>query len=390
MKLFEAEAKALLQAHGVVVPYGVWVTEENQLAAALAKVGRPAMLKAQVLRGGRHKAGLVRTLNESDAAVTATQFFRQVVAGPEPCAGVLVEQRVNHSGEIYVLLDVDDLTGDIRCWTSASGGVDVEQNAEDLREAHFPADDPAPRERILASLDPHLTAPAAAAVADAAAALVLAMRDCDAEIVEINPLGLSDSAATVLDAKMTIDDNATYRQQTLAASLPQRAANVRRSTDALGERARQAGLTYMPLEGDIALLSMGAGFGMAVMDLVAEHGGKPANFIDTSGGVSVDAVRELADIVLCRAREVGARSIIISFVITASSLRNVVEGVVAALADHPDRPPVFSTFNAGAAATVSMSYEEAVDRLEAAGVGVSPDLPATVSAAVACPLRSAR
>ncbi|MCU4183888.1 hypothetical protein K6U06_05910 [Acidiferrimicrobium sp. IK] len=390
MRLFEAEAKALLQEHGVAVPFGVWVTEETQLLDALATVGRPAMLKAQVLSGGRHKDGLIRALAESDPDATAVQFFRRVVGGRDPCAGVLVERRVEHSGEMYLLLDVDDLSGDIRCWTSASGGVDIEQNAGDLREAHFPADEPAPRERILASLDPRLAAPAAAAAADAAAALVSAMRGCDAEIVEINPLGLTNGTAMVLDAKVTIDDNATYRQQIPAPSLSPRAANVRRSADALSERAHVAGLTYLPLDGDIALLSMGAGFGMAVMDLVAEHGGRLANFIDTSGGVSVNAVRELADIVLCRAREVGARSIIISFVIAASSLRNVIEGIVAALSDHPERPPIFSTFNAGAAATVSMSYDEAVEWLESAGVHVSPDLPDTVSAAVACGFQSAR
>ncbi len=337
MRLFEHQAKALLRERGVPVPEGRLArTAEEAVAGAESLGGDAWVVKAQVLAGGRGKAGgvrLCRSLGEVRKAAQALIGARLVTpqTGPEgePVEAVWVEKALPIAHERYLAVLLDRELEAASVLAAREGGMSVEEiarrNPEALLRLPLAGERLAPEEaaRVRAHLD------ADEALEALVARVVDAFWALDAMLVEINPLaGLADGRWIAADAKIMLDDNAAFRHPEWTEF---RLQEVR---DPLEARARSAGLNYIALDGDIGCMVNGAGLAMATMDLIALYGGRPANFLDVGGGVSVDAVAEGFRVLFAHR---GLRAILVNIFGGIVRCDWIAEGLIQALAGR--KPP---------------------------------------------------
>ena len=306
MHLHEYQAKQLFSDYGIPVPVGEMLDHSQAVAGLISSLGGSAwVIKAQVHAGGRGKGGGVRLVEGEQAlrgAVAAMIGSRLVTRQTDseglPVNSVLVEQTVPIAREIYFGMLVDRSQERIRLMASRAGGMDIEAVAASdpdaiLTETVNPAIGlQAYQCRNLAfalGLEGKQIN-AFAKLVTAAYRLVLA---CDASLLEINPLVVTESGELLaLDAKVDIDDNAVFRHPKLADLRDTRQEDPRENA------ARQHGLNYIRLHGNIACMVNGAGLAMATMDLIKLHGGMPANFLDVGGGATAEKVAEAFKLIL--------------------------------------------------------------------------------------------
>ena len=293
MDLLEHQGKALFASAGLpVLPAGVAVTPEDAARLA-AVVGLPAAVKAQARTGGRGKAGgirICRSAGEVEAA--AAEILAMTIRG-KPVVSVLVEQAAEVAREMYLAtVSSRALRGPLLVF-AREGGVDIEELARRDPGAivRSPIDpllgicDYQVRDVVAAAaLDPE--GPGAADARKALGAVVRALwkfyRDRDATLAEVNPLVLTkDGEVVCLDSKVTVDDNALFRQPDLTPDEP---------ADEREAKARRAGLAFVPLAGDIGVIGNGAGLVMSTIDQIAVAGGSAADFCDIGGGARADVV----------------------------------------------------------------------------------------------------
>ncbi len=289
MKLYEHQARELLSAAGIPLSPGKVAHSPAEAAEAAAQLGLPVMLKAQVLVGGRGKAGgvkMARTLEE------ARERSREILAlriKEVPVRRLLVVRAVDIRREYYLGLTVDRAARKIVAIVSASGGVDIEELAarepQAILTAHIhPLAGPDQEElgRLLARAFP----PAQALEAlRTLFSLYELFRAKDASLVEINPYAeLPDGSLLAADAKVVLDDNGLARHPELEAYRNEEEYSPEETA------ARAAGLSFVSLEGDIGCIVNGAGLAMATMDQIKLFGGSPANFLDVGGSSSPEKV----------------------------------------------------------------------------------------------------
>lgn len=306
MKLHEYQAKSLLQQAGLPVPPGVPILAIGEISAVVKKLSAgPWVVKAQVHTGGRGKAGGILMAKEpSEVEDAARKLFGKTLVthqtGPDGIVirKLYVEQAQSVARELYLACILDRSKGHPVIMASTQGGMEIEELARTKPEAIlYEAVDPWTglqpyRARSLAQrLGLQGTALASfAAVAQGLAKTFLAY---DASLLEINPLGLTgEGRAVVMDAKMTLDDNALFRHPDVQQWRDPAEENP------LDVRASQAGVNYINLGGTIGCLVNGAGLAMATMDLIKYHGGEPANFLDVGGGANTQQVTEAFQILL--------------------------------------------------------------------------------------------
>ena len=288
MKLHEYQAKELLARYGVPVPKGsVAITPAEAMAAAEAAGGK-VVVKAQIHAGGRGRAGGVKMVTtpaearDAAAALLGTRLVtHQSGPGGQPVNAVLVEEQFEIARELYLGVVIDNSSGMPLVIASASGGVEIEEVAEQHPELiHRQLVDPTVgfqgyQARALAfatGLEGDLNRPAVALIT----ALVRAFIEGDASMAEINPLAVTaDGRLLAVDAKFTVDDNADFRHADLFKLAD------RSQEDPLELLAKDAGIeNYVKLDGNIGCLVNGAGLAMATMDAIQFEGGMPANFLD--------------------------------------------------------------------------------------------------------------
>ncbi|MEY2342587.1 ADP-forming succinate--CoA ligase subunit beta [Acidithiobacillus sp. IBUN Pt1247-S3] len=306
MNLHEYQAKRLLAEEGVPVPKGIpafSVKEAINQARALG--GRDWVLKAQVHAGGRGKAGGVQRVQSIAAVEAAAQSLlgkRLVTAqtGPEGqhVAALLIEEPSQITREFYLALLVDRAAARLTFIASAEGGMEIEALAATRPDAI---------QRIV--LDPGvgflpyqardlgfawgLPAAAVQQLVKVMQGMYQLARRLDAQMVEINPLALTaEGKVLALDAKVVMDDNALYRHAESDELFDSTQQDPREIT------ARQFGLNYISLDGNIGCMVNGAGLAMATMDLIKLHGGEPANFLDVGGGAAADKVTQAFKLIL--------------------------------------------------------------------------------------------
>ena len=298
MNLHEYQAKALLNRFGVPIAAGeVAASPEQAEAAARTLGGGRWAVKAQVHAGGRGKGGGVALCDSLEAVREAAGRLlgtRLVTpqTGPEglPVDKVYVEQASAIARELYLSLLIDRAAESACFVGSAAGGMDIEQVAHETPEKIA-------RVKVQAALGvmPYagrrlarffgLEGEAAREMHTIAVALYRMFDECDASLIEINPLVVTgDGNLLALDAKVAVEDNALFRQQELAA---QRDPG---QEDELERRAQEVGLSYVSLDGSIACMVNGAGLAMATMDLIKLQGGEPANFLDVGGAADASRV----------------------------------------------------------------------------------------------------
>jgi succinyl-CoA synthetase beta subunit len=306
MNLHEYQAKALLRRYAVPVPAGEpAATPDEARAAALSVGGARWAVKAQVYAGGRGKAGGVVLCDSVDAVHAEARRLlgsrlRTHQTGPAglPVERVLIEAPTAIARELYLGALVDRARERVVFMASAAGGMDIETvAAERPDELLFTHVDPVVglmpwqgrRIGFFLGLEPSCIKP----LQQILQGLYDVMTGCDASLVEINPLVVTEAGELLaLDAKLTIDDNALYRQGELAA------LRDPSQEDARELAAAEHQLSYISLDGNIGCMVNGAGLAMATMDLVKVHGGMPANFLDVGGGTTAERVAEAFKLIL--------------------------------------------------------------------------------------------
>ena len=306
MNLHEYQAKALFAKFDIPVPEGrVAATAAESIAAAEALGGELWVVKAQVHAGGRGKAGGVRLartvaeVGEHAQALLGSQLVTHQ-SGPAglPVDTVYVEAGSTIERELYLSLLVDRESERVVIMASAAGGMDIEAVAADTpkqiltAELHPAAGLSAYQARSL-GFGLRLTNSQQHEFGDILEKLVKLFHACDASLVEINPLIVNGAGNVVaLDAKINIEDNALFRQESLQALRDEA------QEDGKEREARAHDLNYVSLDGNIACMVNGAGLAMATMDLIKLHGGEPANFLDVGGGATAERVTAAFKIIL--------------------------------------------------------------------------------------------
>ena len=298
MKLHEYRSKQLFSKFGIPIPQGRVAMTAHEAKAIARELGGPVVIKAQVLVGGRGKAGGIRLAHTpEEAEEAATQVLGMRINGL-PVRKVLVDEAAEIRSEIYLGVTNDRA---IRCpvmIASAEGGVDIEEVAR----TH-------PDKIVRTSIDPflgfrdHQARFLAVGIeldrdhwrdfVSIASGLYQVYKSSDATLAEINPLVITgDDRLLALDGKMVLDDNALFRHSDLAEM---------RDIDeeeAIEREARRFGLSYVKLDGSIGCMVNGAGLAMATMDVIKLYGGEPANFLDIGGGAGADKVAAALQLIL--------------------------------------------------------------------------------------------
>ncbi len=294
MRLHEYQAKALFAAHGIATPPGVVVTAVTEVAAALTTLATSrCVVKAQIHAGARGHAGGVRVVAASEVAAQAQALLgtrlvtSQTTAAGLPIDALLLEAPVTAASELYLACALDRRAGARVVLAGRQGGMGVEEGTKPISRVIDTLRGFAPYEGRELAREIGLAGRAVAAFGEVVSALVALAVEHDALLVEINPLMLREDGRFVAgDGKIEIDDNALFRQTALET------LRDPRQGDAKDEEARERGLQYISLDGDIGCLVNGAGLAMATMDLIAQAGGRPANFLDVGGGTTAQKVAE--------------------------------------------------------------------------------------------------
>ncbi len=298
MKIHEYQAKEIFSRYTIPVTSEKLCYTVDEVNAATQNLGLPVVVKAQVLTGGRGKAGGVKLARTFEAATEAANQILGMDIKGYTVEKVLVAQGVKFSSEFYVGLTIDRKTKSVIFMASKEGGVEIEEVAKDNPDAilKFPIDPDL-------GMTPFMARKIAFALFNDFAlvkqATVLFQKlyqiflDTDASLVEINPLVLTDEGILLaLDGKMNFDDNALFRQPDIEA------LNEPSEDEKKELAAKERGLTYIRLEGSIGCMVNGAGLAMATMDIIKYYGGNPANFLDIGGSSSPQKVIDAMNLLL--------------------------------------------------------------------------------------------
>ncbi len=345
MNLHEYQSKKLFTEYGIPVPEGIPAeTAEAAREAAIELGGELWVVKAQVHAGGRGKAGgvkLARTPEEVEeyAGDMLGTMLVTHQSGPEglPVDVVYVEAGSGIERELYLSMLVDRAVSRVSIIASAAGGMDIEQVAAEtpekiLTEAIAPERgvQDAQLEKLAAGLG--FDDRQSSQFADLVRNIYRLFLECDASLVEVNPLIVtSDGEVLALDAKVNIDENSLFRQERLAE------LRDKRQEDEREREASKYGLNYVSLDGDIACMVNGAGLAMATMDLIKLHGGEPANFLDVGGGATSERVAAAFKLILSNQ---NVRAILVNIFGGIVRCDLIAQGIISAVKEVGVKVPV--------------------------------------------------
>lgn len=345
MNLHEYQAKQQLQRHDLPTPRGMVADNADAAFEAATGLGGTAwVVKAQIHAGGRGKAGGVKVVNSLEAVrgLAARLLGQRLVTvqnapDGQPVHQVLVEESLPIARELYLSLLVDRGAERVVVVASGAGGMEIEEIART-----------APEKILRASCDPllglmdyqarnlafalDLEGSQVAAFCKLAQGLYRLFVEQDLSLLEINPLVVTESGALVaLDCKMSVDDNALYRQKTLAESRDWS------QDDPKEAEAHAGGLNYIALNGTIGCMVNGAGLAMATMDLIQLHGGQPANFLDVGGGATAETVARAFKIILA---DSNVKAVLVNIFGGIMRCDIIAEGIITAVREVGVRVPV--------------------------------------------------
>jgi succinyl-CoA synthetase beta subunit len=305
MDLLEYQGKQLFARHGLRVSSGQPVRTVQDAVHAANEIGYPVVVKAQVLIGGRGKAGGVKlAANENEALEHATNILGMDIHG-HTVRMLWIEHASDIASEYYASVLLDRSAKKPLVMFSVEGGVDIEEVAEKtpeklIRHHVDPLAGLSREQAVKIATDGGADADVIDGVADALIALYEVWLAEDATLAEINPLIVTSGTAgeagarevKALDSKVSLDGNALYRHpenQSLSDS---------ENEDPIERRAKEEGVQYVKLDGDIGILGNGAGLVMSTLDVVAQAGGSPANFLDAGGGSNAEKIEQAVDLLL--------------------------------------------------------------------------------------------
>jgi len=337
MKLHEYQSKQIFSRYGIPIPKGRVAATASEARHIAEELGGRVVIKAQVLVGGRGKAGGIKVAKDpTEAEQFATQILSMEIKGL-PVRKVLVDEAASIEQEIYLGITNDRAEKKPVIMASAAGGVEIEEvaktNPEKIIKLHI---------NPLLGIKDYQTRDIAAGIdlprecwksfGEILKALWQVYNDNDATLAEINPLVIGKNKKLVaLDGKMLIDDNALFRHPELSEM---------RDTDedAPSEvEARKYGLTFIKLDGDIGCMVNGAGLAMASMDIIKLFGGEPANFLDIGGGAGADKVTAAMRIILS---DPNVKAILFNIFGGITRCDEVARGILTAIAEVKPKVPM--------------------------------------------------
>lgn len=352
MKLHEYQSKDLLARYGVPVPGGEVATNAAEARAIAERLGGNVVVKAQVLMGGRGKAGGVKLFNSAEDAAnfTGELIGKRLVSIQNPTGmvveKVLVGELVDIAEEYYLAVLLDRAEQKLLVMISARGGMDIEEVAHSEPEAIVRVlVDPAwgladfeLRKAVKAAGIPKV---AQNQMISMIKKLVKAYLESDADMVEINPVALTpDGKLIAADAKVSIDDNALFRHMEYDETKEDSAE------DPIEAEAARRGIAYVRLGGDIGIIGNGAGLVMCSLDEVSAAGGRPADFLDVGGGAQQERVKSCVELVLM---DPEVKGLLINIFGGITRCDEVAKGVLAALDDLNVTIPVVARIEGTAA-----------------------------------------
>jgi succinyl-CoA synthetase beta subunit len=345
MNLHEFQAKQWLRDFGVPTPNGEAVSSVAEARVAAEKLGGQAwVVKAQVHAGGRGKAGGVKIARSLDevADLAASMLGKALVTWQnapdgQPVKKVLVEEALAIARELYLSILVDREAERIAVVASASGGMDIEEVAgaspERVLKVHCdPINGLMPYQCRDLAFGLGLKAEAFRDFCKLLPQLYRLFVESDLALLEINPLIVTqENRVLPLDCKMSVDDNALYRQKALAGF------NDTSQIDPKEAAAHEAGINYIALAGNIGCMVNGAGLAMATMDLIKLHGGEPANFLDVGGGATAETVAKAFKIILA---DTKVRAVLVNIFGGIMRCDIIAEGIITAIREVGVQIPV--------------------------------------------------
>ena len=338
MKLHEYQSKRVFAQYGVPIPHGEVASSPAEARAIAEKIGKPVVIKSQVLVGGRGKAGGIKLARTPDEAEEVAGHILGMDIKGLTVKKVLVDAAADIRSEIYLGAVLDRSARRVAIMASSEGGVEIEevasQTPEKIITVHV--------HPLLGMQGYHarqlaygigLPKEHISAFANIAQSLYRAFVESDASLAEINPLVINgDNKLEAVDGKILLDDSALPRQKQMAAM---RDPDEDSPTET---EAREAGLSYIDLDGEIGCMVNGAGLAMATMDIIKLYGGNPANFLDIGGGAGADKVLAALSIIL---RDARVKAVLINIFGGITRCDEVANGIVEAIDSlHVDVPIV--------------------------------------------------
>jgi succinyl-CoA synthetase beta subunit len=297
MDLLEYQGKQLFAEHGVPVPEGRQADTVSAAVEAAEEVGYPCVIKAQVRIGKRGKAGGIKVANDRAEAMKHAEAILGMDIRGFTVHEVWVERASRIDAEYYASIILDRSSKKLLIMLSRMGGMDIEEIAEAdasalVRRHIEPGEELTSELATQIAIDARIDEDVTGQVGELLRRLHETALAEDATLIEVNPLIVtSDREAIALDSKVTIDNNALYRHAELG-ELRDRSAE-----DPQERMAQERGITYVKLGGNVGILGNGAGLCMSTLDVVAQAGGKPANFLDAGGGSKAEAIVDALEVI---------------------------------------------------------------------------------------------
>lgn len=360
MKLFEFEAKNILRKYCIATPRSNVASSSDEAELVAKEIGKPVVLKSQVLVSGRGKSGgIISANNPTEAKKVASKLIGNKVKGAV-VGSVLVEEKIDITEEFYASVAIDRQAKKYVVLASTSGGIDIEEIAMTSPDkiARYQVDpltgfSKRTAEAMLAQFSDIDKDDATRFGAIIYTLYDIAM-DYDAELVEINPLVRTASGGfTACDARIIVDDNALFRHPEF-----EHRNFLSGEETAMEVKARKQKLAYVDLDGDIGIIGNGAGLVMATLDLVHLFGGKPANFLDIGGGAQAEAIKTAVTLVMSKPQ---VKAVLINILGGVTRCDIVARGVIEALNESTEKKTI-------AIRMIGTNEEEGCQMLHQAGV----------------------
>lgn len=363
MKLYEHESADIFSAFGIRVPERILTATPDEAVLAAEKIGMPVVVKAQVLAGGRGLAGGVKTVATADEAqAVAADLLGSRIQGIK-VRSVMVVRKIDFYRELYLGITVDGYNGQPMVMVSTKGGMNIEEIAR-----QNPADISSLRVRVDRGLfafearkllkSAGFPARQISGGADTLVRLYQVFEAYNAIVIEINPLVIcTNESLMALDAKLEVDDSSLFR---IGKLIPK---NHERNESHLEKLGREIGVTYVELDGDIGIISSGAGLGMATMDIIGQRL-SPANFLETGGAITEDLLYKTMDLIMTKK---GLRAVFINLYGGINPIHEGAKGIVRYIKEHDIHIPFV-------AKALGNRQEETWDIFRSGGVHVVTDV----------------
>ena len=372
MRLQEYEAADIFEKAGIPVPRRTVVETTGEAVSAGGEIGYPVVIKAQVLVGGRGLAGGIKTAKSPhELEIQADQLLGSDIKGL-PVNKILISQQIEIEKELYIGITVDGFTGKPVIVISTEGGVNIEKTArtapEKIASVHVePGQTFYPYQARTLFRKLKMSNRQLVSCADILVRLYKVFVQNEALIAEINPLVVQPNGGLLaVDAVLEIDNSAISR---IKYSIPDFLGRI---DNPLERRGKEIGVTYVDLDGDIGLISSGAGLGMASMDIIGERL-RPANFLETGGGITEKLLYKCMELLMMKK---GLRAVFINIYGGINPIHEGAKGVVRYIKEHNVRIPIVAKAlgnlqeetweifrNGGVHVVTEAATEKAIDRL---------------------------